>query len=121
MQVQALAREDPLEEEMETHSSVLAWKIPQTEKPGGLQSMGYKELDTTEQLNMHAVLQKTGEIGCTGGEKKAEKEDRSHKKVKLLMCKPFLYSLGNRIYYTSDIRNKCVKYERYMKCLNENV
>ena len=35
---------------MATYSSVLAWRIPWTEKPGGLQSMGSKELDTTEQL-----------------------------------------------------------------------
>jgi len=35
--------------------------------------------------------------------KESEKEDRSHKKVNLLIGKPFLYSLGNRIYYTSDI------------------
>ena len=48
MQVQTLAREDTLEEEMATQSSVLVWIIPQTEEPGGLQSMGYKELDTTE-------------------------------------------------------------------------
>ena len=33
-------QEDPLEEEMTTHSSVLAWEIPWTEEPGGLQSMG---------------------------------------------------------------------------------
>ena len=39
-QVQSLDREDPLEKEMATHSSTLAWKIPWTEKPGGLQSMG---------------------------------------------------------------------------------
>ena len=39
MQVQSLGQEDPLEEEMTTHSSILAWKIPWTEKPGGLQSM----------------------------------------------------------------------------------
>ena len=38
--VQSLGQEDPLEEEMATHSSVLAWKIPQTEDPGELQSMG---------------------------------------------------------------------------------
>jgi len=38
--VQALGQEDLLEEEMATHSSILAWKIPQREKPGGLQSMG---------------------------------------------------------------------------------
>ena len=38
--VQALAREDPLEKGMATHSSILAWRIPWTEEPGGLQSMG---------------------------------------------------------------------------------
>ena len=38
--VQSLGREDPLEKEMATHSSTLAWKIPSTEEYGGLQSMG---------------------------------------------------------------------------------
>ena len=38
--VQSLGREDHLEKEMATHSSTLAWKIPRTEEPGGLQSMG---------------------------------------------------------------------------------
>ena len=38
--VQSLGREDPLEKEMATHSSILAWRIPWTEEPGGLQSMG---------------------------------------------------------------------------------
>ena len=38
--IQSLDWEDPLEEEMATHSSILAWKIPWTEVPGGLQSMG---------------------------------------------------------------------------------
>ena len=38
-QVRSLGREDPLEKEMATHSSTLAWKIPWTEKPGRLQSM----------------------------------------------------------------------------------
>ena len=40
MQVGFLGREDPLEKEMATHSSILAWRIPRTEEPGGLQSMG---------------------------------------------------------------------------------
>ena len=40
MQVRSLRGEDPLEKEMATHSSVLAWRIPWTEEPGGLQSMG---------------------------------------------------------------------------------
>ena len=38
--VRSLGGEDPLEEEVETHSSILAWKIPRTEEPGVLQSMG---------------------------------------------------------------------------------
>ena len=53
--VQSLGREDPLEKEMATHSSIHAWKIPWTKEPGGLQSMawGRKESDTTEQLHFH--------------------------------------------------------------------
>ena len=38
--VRSLGREDPLEKEMATHSSILAWRMPWTEEPGGLQSMG---------------------------------------------------------------------------------
>ena len=41
--VRSLVREDPLEKEMATHSSILAWEIPWTEEPGGLQSMGSQE------------------------------------------------------------------------------
>ena len=40
MQVRSLGREDPMEEEMATHSSILAWRIPRTKEPSGLQSMG---------------------------------------------------------------------------------
>ena len=46
--VQSLGGEDPLGKEMATHSSILAWEIPWTEEPGGLQSMESQELDTTE-------------------------------------------------------------------------
>ena len=45
--VRFLGQEDPLQKEMATHSSIRAWKIPWTEEPGGLQSMGSQELDTT--------------------------------------------------------------------------
>ena len=47
MRVQSLGREDPLEKEMATHSSILAWRIPWTEEPGRLQSMGSQESDMT--------------------------------------------------------------------------
>ena len=43
-QVQSLGREDPLEKGLATHSSILAWEIPWTEKPGGLQSMGLQRV-----------------------------------------------------------------------------
>ena len=44
--VQPVGREDPLEKEMATHSSILAWRIPWTEEPGGLQSMGLQKSQT---------------------------------------------------------------------------
>ena len=46
--VQSLHQEDPLEKEMATHSSILDWRIPWTEEPGGLQSMELKDLDMTD-------------------------------------------------------------------------
>ena len=49
--VRSLGREDLLEKEMATHSSILAWRIPWMEELGGLQSTGRKESDTTERLH----------------------------------------------------------------------
>ena len=51
--VRSLGREDPLEKEKATHSSILAWRIPWMEELGGLQSTGHKESDTTEKLHFH--------------------------------------------------------------------
>ena len=53
MWVQSLDWKDPLEKGIATHSNILAWRIPWTEKPGRLQSMGRKESDTTEGLTLH--------------------------------------------------------------------
>ena len=55
MRVQSLGQEYTLEEKMATHSSILAWKIPWTEEPGRYSPKGCKELDMTEQLNMHTA------------------------------------------------------------------
>ena len=49
--VRSQGREDPLEKETATHSSILAWRIPWTEEPGGLQSIRSKELYTTERVH----------------------------------------------------------------------
>jgi len=57
--VQSLGREDPLEKEMATHSSILAWKIPWTEGQRslvGYSPWGRKELDTTEQFHFTPLL-----------------------------------------------------------------
>ena len=50
-QVQSLGQEDPLEKKMATHSSILAQRIPWTEEPGRLQTMGSQESDMTERLS----------------------------------------------------------------------
>ena len=52
-QLQSLGREDPQEEEMATHSSILVWENPWTEEPVRLQSWGHKDLDTTEARQWH--------------------------------------------------------------------
>ena len=57
-QVQSLGREDTLEKEMATHSTVLAWKIPWTEEPGELQCMGRKRVGhdlATKQQQLHDI------------------------------------------------------------------
>ena len=53
MQVQSLGQEDPLEEGMATHSSLLAWRIPWTEEPGRLQPITAKSRTRMNQLGTH--------------------------------------------------------------------
>ena len=63
--VRSLGGEDPLEEETATHSSILACRIPWTEGPGGLQSVGVtKESDTTQQLNNSNPHTKSSKLSC---------------------------------------------------------
>ena len=52
--VRSLGQEDPLEKEMATHSSILAWTIPWTEELGGLQSTGCEESDRTKRLHFQS-------------------------------------------------------------------
>ena len=60
MWVQSLGREDPLEKEMATHFSILAWEIPWTEEPGGLQFMGSQrvghDLETKQQQSTYLIF-----------------------------------------------------------------
>ena len=51
-----VGQEDPLEKGMATYSSILAWRISWTEEPGGPQSMGLQESDTTERLILSALI-----------------------------------------------------------------
>ena len=52
-QIQSLGQENSLEMGMATHSCIFAWRIPWTEEPGRLQSIGCKELDTTQHTHTH--------------------------------------------------------------------
>ena len=54
--VRSLGLEDPLEKEMTTHSSTLAWRIPWREEPGGYSPSGRKDADMTERLHFHFSL-----------------------------------------------------------------
>ena len=62
--VQSLGQEDPLEKEMAAHSSTLAWKIPWTEEPGRLQSIGLQRV-RTEQLHIHSHLILCDPMDCS--------------------------------------------------------
>ena len=87
-QVQSLGREDPLEKEIATHSSTLAWKIPWTEEPGRLQSMGSLGVrhDRATSLSLYIVAQmvkasgyNAGDLGwILGWEDTLEKEIATH-------------------------------------------
>ena len=54
--VQSLSQEDPLEKEMATHYSILAWRIQWTEEPDGYSPLGHKESDMTEWLILYFTL-----------------------------------------------------------------
>ena len=56
MGVPSLGWEDPLEEEMATHCSILAWRIPRTEDPGGLSSIGSQSRTRLKRLSMQLIL-----------------------------------------------------------------
>ena len=56
-QVLCLGQEEPLKKGMATHSSILAWRIPQTKEPGGLKVWGHKESDTTARLPLSLTLE----------------------------------------------------------------
>ena len=57
-----LGSEDPPEEGMATHSSILTWRIPRTGEPGGLQSIGLKESDTPEAMHRQSIQNQWEEV-----------------------------------------------------------
>ena len=58
-QVRSLVWKDPLEKEIATHSSIFVWRIPWTEEPGGLQSMGMQRVGHNLATNTHTLLENT--------------------------------------------------------------
>ena len=66
-QVRSLSQEDPPEKEMTTHSSILAWRIPWTEEPGGLQSMGSQRVGYNLVIKLPPPWWLKGKEGPGGG------------------------------------------------------
>ena len=64
-QVRFLGQEDPLEKEMANHSSILVWRIPWTEEPSRLQSMGSQESDTNTVRHKHPASRAEVEVGSS--------------------------------------------------------
>ena len=62
IRVPSLGWENPPEEGMATHSSILTWRIPRTGEPGGLQSIGLKESDTTEAMHRQSIQNQWEEV-----------------------------------------------------------
>ena len=80
MQVRSLGCEDPLEKGMAAHSSILAWRIPWTAEPGGLQSTGSQESDTTEGLRHTVFMPKAPRdtrLGAEVGKGVSERRDEA--------------------------------------------
>ena len=77
--VRSLGREDPLEKEMATHSSILAWRIPWTEEPGGLQSTGSQRVrhDWTTSLSLYK------HYDCVENSKEYQKQKNKQKPPKM--------------------------------------
>ena len=94
--VLSLDQEDPLEEEMSTHSRILAWRIPQTEEPGRLQSTGLQESDTTEAAE-HVLLREAG-VPCEG-DRSASPRPSSGREVVLAL--PPSASSGEHLHVSS--------------------
>ena len=95
MQVQSLGWEDPLEKKMATRSSILAWEIPWTEAPGGLQSMGLQSQTQLKWLSMHAQLIYNVVLTSTGQQSDSVMHMCVHARSRQLyptLCDPMEYS-----------------------------
>ena len=80
---------------MATHSSILTWKMPWTEEPGGLQSMGLQELGMTQQLNHH---QRTKILFAAWCSQKKEKETLSLQKLYIVILDNTYGKLSSKYY-----------------------
>ena len=95
MQVQSLGWEDPLEKEMATHSSILAWEIPWTGEPGQLQSVGLQSQTQLKWLSMHAQLIYNVVLTSTGQQSDSVMHMCVHARSPQLyptLCDPMEYS-----------------------------
>ena len=132
--VGSLGREDPLEKEMATHSSTLAWRIPWREEPGRLQYMGSQRVwhDWAASLSLSYVIYwiKTG--GHTGDQEQSLCSDGAYIRHRKKACHPLLLSLPKNVWlvnfflfyfwqFSSDIQGSlqiCIPNEIFLKLPN---
>ena len=88
--VRSLGQENPLEKGMAAHSSILVWRIPWTEEPGKLQSMGSQESDTTEQLTHRTFLGVSSPFGSIMGNSLKTLTRNRMLKMSALVWSPFV-------------------------------
>ena len=122
MRVRSLGREDPLEKETGTHSSILAWKIPWAEEPGTLQSMGSQESDTTEPIT-HTVYIISKKISKTTHREILSEEEffGEFYAYPFSDCPSNMYTneVGNSSEYSSDSDNVNIRPQKDKKNLSD--
>ena len=121
--VSSLDWEDPLEEGMATHSSILAWRIPWTEEPGGLQSMGSHDWGTTHNQHRRYSLLLKAKIARKLNVKVRDRFLPNRKKVKLYWEKIVKLHIYSGLYPPESCSGTPVRCEfcflRYCECLSQ--
>ena len=102
--VRSLGWEDPLQKGMATHCSILAWRIPWTEKPGGDSPRGCRESDTTEPLSLSSL--RMGTVSCSSGCHRPSPCSTAQRQI-LLRMQTISFQIEMISWTNQTTKNKC--------------